>query len=332
MKAMCPYCEKTTEIKIKKAKEEYDVKGVKVPVNAEYSECTVCGNTFATAQQMDKSVQQGFDNYRNKEDIVSPAEIISIREKYNASQKVFAKILDLGELTINTYEQGALVSKSISNLIRLMDDPQNFRELFEKNIKQLSDNQINKIQTALNEIDNFYSIQSLIKIKDTDDKYTGHSRPDLNKLFGLIQLIIAFAGKSLYKMAVLKILFYIDFVSYKIRNYSITGWPYARLPYGPVPDEYKTVLNVGQEHLFFTPEPDESEMGELFELPEYFKLKNVEGKFDKKSLEIIEMVVSSLKDKSPTQLKDLTHKETGWKQTKNAKLIDYKYAEELLAF
>ncbi|RPJ05791.1 MAG: hypothetical protein EHM28_11385 [Spirochaetaceae bacterium] len=149
MKAICPYCEKPANLKMVKSREEYEIKGMKVTVNVEKFVCMACKRDFATKEQMEKATIAGYAAYRKKVDIISPKEIIHIREKYGTSQKVMAKILDLGELTINSYEQGALVSKSISNLIRLMENPHNFIILFNKKRHELSHTQIRRIESAL---------------------------------------------------------------------------------------------------------------------------------------------------------------------------------------
>jgi len=149
MKSLCPYCEKPENIKIVKTREDYEIKGVTVAVVSEKSVCLKCTRNFATDVQMERTLRAGYAAYRKKADIVTPEEIVRIREKYGASQKVMARILDLGELTINSYEQGALVSKSISNLIRLVENPVNFTLLFDRKRDELSRTQIRRIEGAL---------------------------------------------------------------------------------------------------------------------------------------------------------------------------------------
>ena len=38
-------------------------------------------------------------------------------------------------------------------------------------------------------------------------------------------------------------MFYSDFINYKLTCKSITGLQYSKLPYGPVPDQFETLLN-----------------------------------------------------------------------------------------
>jgi putative zinc finger/helix-turn-helix YgiT family protein len=149
MKSTCPYCEEFRAIEIVKKMEKNIIHGIEIESEAEFSLCTVCGKDFATMDQMDFTLTNGYNEYRKLENIIFPEEIISIREKYGASQKTFAKILDLKELAFKCYEQGTLTSKAVNDLIRLMELPEKFTEMFEKNKYKLSSSQIKRIENTL---------------------------------------------------------------------------------------------------------------------------------------------------------------------------------------
>jgi len=151
MKGICPICEDFREIEVISKSEITKVKGIEVEALAHYSICTHCSNEFSTSDQMDETLTNAYNEYRKIEDIIFPSDIINIREKYGVSQKAFAKILDLGELTINSFEQGSLPSKSISNLIKFMDKKDNFIDLFQRNRRKLTKLQITKIEHKLSE-------------------------------------------------------------------------------------------------------------------------------------------------------------------------------------
>ncbi len=332
MKTMCPYCEDMREIKIIKKNEESIIRSRKIESEAEYSLCTICNKEFATFEQMDITLRNSYNVFRTLENIIFPDEIIRIREKYNVSQKAFAKILDLGELTINSFEQGALPSKSVSNLINLMGKLENFTDLFEKNKSKLSDHQIKKIESALSEqIIHCYNSDPDIMV-GVKEKYTGYRRADWEKVIAVMQLILFYSGKSIYKMVLLKILFYIDFTSYKYNVCSITGWPYARLPYGPVPEDWKTIIRIAEENNALSFEPDEFETGDLFRLPDSFDIDKMKLLFTSGQFDLIKRITLKLKDKTATELKDLTHKEDAWLKTGHAEKIDYKHADVLKLF
>jgi putative zinc finger/helix-turn-helix YgiT family protein len=149
MQRICPICEDWHEIKIVKKSEKSNIRGRTIKADSVFSVCTHCGNEFLSPGQMDTTLTNAYNEYRKLENVIFPDEIVSIRKKYGASQKVFAKILDLGELAINSFEQSSLPSKSVSNLIKLMDKPANFSRLFHKNKNRLSPHQIRKIESCL---------------------------------------------------------------------------------------------------------------------------------------------------------------------------------------
>ena len=80
-------------------------------------ECSNCHEIFDSAQMMDQNLLAAREAYELLESSVSPEKIILIRESYNASQKAFGLILGMGELTINSYEQGKSIPMSSNRLL-----------------------------------------------------------------------------------------------------------------------------------------------------------------------------------------------------------------------
>ena len=84
-------------------------------------------------------------------DMKLPEEIRRIREKYGLSQVAFAKVLGLGNKTVARYENGSIADMAQNNLIELMKQPSNFRELLQKNQDKISkqdyENAMNNLET-----------------------------------------------------------------------------------------------------------------------------------------------------------------------------------------
>ncbi len=149
MNNICPMCEDIREIAIESNFEGTTVKGVTVIAESHFSRCTHCGEEFTTAEQMDVSLTNAYNEYRKVESLVYPKDIVAIREKYNVGQKTFAKILGFGELTINSYEQGKLPTKANSNIIQLVGRTEDFVLLYNQCKHKLSETQQNKIEAQL---------------------------------------------------------------------------------------------------------------------------------------------------------------------------------------
>lgn len=146
---VCPSCEAVRNIRIEHKKELTKIRKEEVEIDSVFSVCSSCGKSFVTLPQMEENLKKARDAYRQNHAIISPEEIIALRAKYDISQKAFAKILDIGELTINEYEQGVLPSGAHNSLLQLVKKTENFISLFEKNKSHLSERQIKKLETAL---------------------------------------------------------------------------------------------------------------------------------------------------------------------------------------
>ena len=72
--------------------------------------------------------------------------------------------------------------------------------------------------------------------------YTGFRRPNKDKIAGvLISFISKCNNEYNDKLKLNKLLFYTDFVSYKLSGYSITGLSYRAIDYGPAPSCYDNI-------------------------------------------------------------------------------------------
>lgn len=336
-KAVCPVCEEMKLVEIGEKEETTTIKGQEITAYVENLKCTECGEEFVTSDQMERNTERFRRVYRRKKDIISPQKIRSLRKEYGVSQKTLARILDFGELTINSYEQGSIPSGAHNNLLKLIQDPENFKRLLEERRDRLSNTQLKKINAYLLQLEDNLSFDKIIYshyVKEqvnTESEYNGYTATDVMKTFLTIQCILYYSGRKLYKMSILKLLFYVDFLHFKKYGKAITGWPYAHLPYGPVPQDYKSLMFHGEERNFFVSQPDDEEMGEMYSLPERFSIDKTARFFSKVELDTIREVADKLADKTATGLKELTHKERAWTETGHTHLIPYTYAAALQA-
>jgi putative zinc finger/helix-turn-helix YgiT family protein len=331
-------CEKISDVEIKRREEAHTIRNEEITAEIEISRCLECYQEFETAEQMKNNLEAFRSVYRHRHRILSPQEIIQLRYKYGISQKALGKILDIGELTINTYEQGALPSGAHNQLLQLVSEPLIFKKVFEKNKKKLTSRQINKIEEKLNNVlsvaryDHYLSdqydrhnmIAEMAPVYGVSNRYG-----DIFKLYAMIQIILYEAAKPLYKLAVLKLLFYSDFAYYKYHSVAISNWCYVRLPYGPVPGDFKKLLLKGEEDGYFTVQPDSQEVGELLFLPDNFDITEPKSRLSSSELQAVKSIVNTLGDKKAGELSRITHKEEAWLKTENGKKISYDWAKTL---
>lgn len=128
------------------------VRGEEVTVDMPVRVCTIC-QTLINDNALDNALDIAiYDIYRQRHNIIFPAEIVALREKYGLSQKNLALLLGLGEITVHRYEGGALAEVAPSKLLRLMENPANMRQMLSESGDVLSDNLRAKLETRLTEL------------------------------------------------------------------------------------------------------------------------------------------------------------------------------------
>lgn len=337
IEGVCPYCEEVRIIRIEHKKELTKIRKEQVEIDSVFSVCSSCGKSFVTLPQMEANLKKAREAYRQTHAIISPEEIIALRAKYDISQKAFAKILDIGELTINEYEQGVLPSGAHNSLLQLVKKTENFISLFEKNKSHLSERQIKKVETALArlraEIESnrppFDDCDDGSTISKDEFEYHGKANFDYGCMFSMIQLVLFFAQQPLYKTVLLKILFYIDFSHFNQYGTSITGWKYVKLQYGPVPDDYKDILYNGEKLQKFIINIDEETGGETVSLDESFDHLAAEADFSPLEIATIREVTMKLKGFSANKISEISHQEDAWKLVEDSRPISYSFAKAL---
>ena len=128
------------------------VRGEEITVETPLRICSIC-QTIINDTALDTALDIAiYDIYRERHNIIFPAEIVAIREKYGLSQKNLALLLGLGEVTVHRYEGGALADAAPSKLLRLMNDPANMRRMLDESGEVLSAKLRAKLEARLNEL------------------------------------------------------------------------------------------------------------------------------------------------------------------------------------
>jgi putative zinc finger/helix-turn-helix YgiT family protein len=332
----CPACgfEGAAEHIVRK--ELLSIRGEEIEIQAEGRRCGGCGEVFSNAEEMERNLEAAYAVYRARRSLMSPAEIRKLREIYGASQKAFGIILGFGELTINSYEQGALPAEANANLLKLVDDPAAFSRLFESRKGLIGPTQRKRIEAALEKLKGS-AIACLREaapayqsnLSREGSIYTGFQPSNKEKLFALIRTILIKAGRPLYKTQILKLLFYCDFEHFRKATVSITGWQYAAIDYGPVPNDFQLFLPEAVEKGSIACSPDESQERDLYSIPADAGDDAHSYDFSAEELSTVDAVVARLGRKSAKALVDLTHQEKAWKETEHAAMISYEWAQEL---
>ena len=140
----------------------------------------------------------------------------------------------------------------------------------------------------------------------------GYAATSLDRLKNIMLYILEKCGEVWYtKMN--KLLFYIDFVSYREQGTAMTGLAYKAISYGPVPDRWDKVYSEFPEII--------QELRPVGEYTGSVLKSNTNADtslFSDAELKIMDKVCSSMGSYTARALSELSHKEDAWITNKEA--------------
>lgn len=334
MALYCGNCNKLTEIEIKNVEESYEVKGEKITFNTDVAFCSECQGKVFHKELDDKTINAAFSIHRKKHNLLTPSEIQDIRRKYRLSQRALAKFLEWGEVTIHRYESGSIQDSVHNEVLMFIDDPNNMKQIVERNGHLLKSGTYEKLVKRLERLINNDTttewINALdIKLPDKNrvDEFTGFKQFDFEKMKDMITYIV-YKFDGVFTTKLNKLLWYSDFLNFKLNTTSISGNSYIHMPYGPVPNEYNWILASAISG------------GSLIEEEAYFpngssginyKATRAPDKsiFSVKELQVLDFVVGHFKNFNCTEIKDLSHQEKAYQETNDLEEISYQFAKDI---
>lgn len=334
MREYCPYCKKEVDYKIEK-RDVKEFRGIEIDTYENVAVCKECHQDLYVNEIEEKNNERIYELYRAKANIIKPQDIVELRKKYDISQRELTAILGFGKMTINRYERGGVPTKSQSDYIRLLIDNDNkFIEKVKEAYKNcnINDKTYKKIVSEeLNTTIDKDQIQDNIRrylryaLNRKPDIYNGYKSLDIEKVENIISYI-ASKVKNLTITSLNKYLWFIDILSFNQRSVSITGLTYQNQKFGPtiIDKKYDEISLLDNK---YTREDIETENGNTTKI-----ISNGNYDLDKISAtekEIIDTIIKILKNKTVTDISDLSHREEGWKKTKRLEKISFEYAMNL---
>jgi len=329
MKGICPKCEKETDIELVRKIEEIKVRGESIEVETEFYKCLVCGEEFENPRSDDDPLDKAYREYRRRHGMVQPEEIRQLRKRYGFTQSEMSSLLGWGGATLSRYENGALQDEAHGKILHLITEPRNLLNLIEQSPDAIpeykKENIIKQLKIAEEES---YSIESILEERlgvYEPDELSGYMRLNLAKLFNAV---LFFCEEGTLKTVLNKLLFYADFKHFKEYTVSITGARYARIPFGPAPDNYDyyfaTLKGYGELSV------EEIEYGDAVTGEKFVSERKPDlTLFSDTELKIIAEVKIHFKGFTAKRISDFSHNERGYKETSNGNIISYKYADSL---
>lgn len=328
MYGFCPNCEKESPLEIMRKVEEFNVRGEVIPVEVEYFKCQECGEEFENSKSAIDPYEVAYREYRERKGMLQPEEIREFRIRCGLTQREFSDLVGIGIATLNRYENGALQSAAHDRVIKLAMEPGNFLNLISNSPGVLSESKSKKIlsQLAKETELSWLEITKNVFGNYNADIYSGYKKFELGKFFEAIKFF-CFQDR-IFKTKLMKLLFYADFGHFKKYSVSITGARYARLPYGPVPDQFERWLaalvldndSIRKEEEWKHDYPGEVYVGNT---PADLSI------FSPSELRVLAAVKEVFQNYSAKKISDISHNEQGYQETETSQLISYDFASQL---
>jgi putative zinc finger/helix-turn-helix YgiT family protein len=323
------------EMTLTKERRSMDFRKETFEIVFHYYKCEDSGEQFTTTALDEVNMNQVYNQYRDRFNILFPDEIMSIREKYGLSAAKMSEILGFGINTYRQYEAGEMPSVANAKLIQMVDEPKIFIGMVElcatlddkaKN-KYIQKAQLLAEETKRNIFD--LNFKEYLLGNHLADIYSGYRNPNFEKF---TEMVVYFSGKlSPFKTKMNKLLFYADFLMFKQSCFSISGVRYKAIDMGPVPNNFQSIFEYlanKNEIDIYTTEFPQGYSGEQFKarIDRPFKA----DLFSEKELEVLEKIATVFKPTSTNDIIELSHLEEAWKKNeKDKSVISYAYAFDL---
>lgn len=330
----CPICNKTHLVEKRTRQTQALFKGEVIDYEEQYFLCTEIDeedNEFVSSKIMDANLLNVRDAYRKGHNLLTSNEIALIRNNYGLTQSEFAALLGWGEVTVTRYESKTIQDETYDSLMRMINDnPMMAIEYLEKHKDRFRAERYASIKTTitdrLKKCGNLFlkvqEIKSLyVKYQEFSDM-NGYKVIDIEKT-GNVMAYFAEHIDNLFKVKLMKMLWYADSVFFKRHGSSITGLVYEHMTYGALPIGFNEILNLPTIKVI-------EEM--VYEDISYRILPQseiVEGMFSPDELDVLKLVVKKFKGFKARQIVNYMHEEKAYIETSDHQIIPYSLAKEL---
>ncbi|MBQ9838224.1 MAG: DUF4065 domain-containing protein [Oscillospiraceae bacterium] len=320
------------EVFVVKEHEHTTYKEQRVEYEATYEYCENTDEYISTEEMITANDIAIKNAYRALMGLLTSEEIYAIRRKYGISQTDLAALLSWGAKTITRYETHQIQDAAHDTILRKIDsDPEWFLSLLDEAKDRLSLAAYEK-----------YRSTAVILFEDSQDKYLqksieariarfssnvnccGGTKLNIPKVLDVIRFY-ANSTKvyNLYKVKMMKLLWYADALCFKRYQHSMTGLVYRAYPMGAVPVAYESILDL--KGIAFEEQEFDNSTAIHF-LPSD---SNIYTSLSDTDIEILNAVIDVCGSDTKNQIVRRMHSERAYSETALGDIIQYQYAADL---
>jgi len=334
----CPLCDKVHEIEERKRTTITIIKGEKVTYEERFYFCSNADeeeNEFETGEMTNENLMNARNAYRVKMGLLTSGEIVEIRENYGLSQVDMARLLGWGEATISRYESKAIQDEAYDMMLRLIkDNPLKALDFLKKNADKFSMSKRVAIRDKMVEKLDSYGKEFLTRqafegeyagFEELSD-LNGYASLDIDKLEAIISYLAKFMS-NLYKVKLMKSLWYVDALSCKQRGKAMTGLVYRHEAMGALPVGHYSMMNLENLNIREEMSYNYDSMLHIYPNP------NIDYSIiDDEEKVILDIVIDRFKNSKAADIVQYMHEEKAYKATSNGQIIPFSLAKEIRDF
>ncbi|MFD2263473.1 type II TA system antitoxin MqsA family protein [Lacibacterium aquatile] len=324
--AACPACGVVGRVSRVTRCETVPVRDLEIEVNRTLRVCDHCKTEFENTKDADWKID-AYAAYRSAKGMVTPEQIREWRKSHDLTQPEVTRLLGWGDVTLSRYENGALQSDAHNRALSALMEPVGLGQALENNPDAVLPVKKEKILSDIREAVIYQQARQMLESTLSSalpDITNGCRAFNADRAAALISIV---TQKELFKTSLNKVLFYSDFLAFHVCGHSISGLKYARINYGPVPDEFDVIFPLFSKMGVVTINPWENKnyFGEMV----CSRNKADINVLTPKEQKIANIVRKYFEGWSATRIKDFSHQERAWLEVSNRGIIPYNYASDL---
>lgn len=333
----CPLCDKVHKVERRSRITQAIIKKEIVEFEEEYYFCpdsTDDENEFIPAGLNDRNLLNARNAYRKINGLLTSEEIVRIRKSYGMTQSEFSALLGWGDVTIARYETKLIQDETYDKLMRMVgENPKFALESLEQHRDSFSSvryQQLKKnIQNELLRVgEGFFTKQEILSqyaTYETPCDANGFQLLNLDKL-GAMMSYFANNIKRLYKVRLMKMLWFSDAVAFSRNGKAMSGLVYRHATYGALP--------IGSQKIIYLPNVVVTEEETELEQVKY-RISPADSDFSclsDEELAILAEVANRFKYMQTEDVVNCMHNEDAYIKTEKQEIIPFSLCKELRAF
>lgn len=334
----CPICDKKHEVEERKRYTTIMIKGEEVTCEKRFYFCSNADeeeNEFETGTMVNENLMNARNAYRVSHGLLTSDQIVAIRENYGLSQVDLAKLLGWGEATISRYESKAIQDEVYNTMLCLIkDNPHQALVFLKKNGDKFSKQKREEIRLKIIEKLDSYGKEFLTR-QAFEGEYANYEEPsDSNGFVTLnidkIEAMISYIAEqvsNLFKVKLMKMLWYTDVVAFIRRGFAMTGLVYRHEAMGALPIGHYSLMNLEALNV------QEEVSNNYDSMLHVYPAKNMDYSIlsdDEK--DVLNTVITKFKNYKAAEIVNYMHEEKAYRETMSGEIIPFSLAKEIRIF